>query len=63
MDQMSQKMAMMPPVQLLPTQNQAIPRHSKLQMKQRHQNLRHHKLKKFLLKSKAQPYLNRKNKK
>jgi D-lyxose ketol-isomerase len=61
MQQRLKKTATMAPAQLLQTPDQTVPEHNKLRQKQDHQNLRHHKLKKFLSKSRAQPNLNRKN--
>lgn len=60
MQQLLKKTAMMPPAQLLPTHDQIVPEH-KLRQKGNHQNPRHHKLKRFLSRSRAQPSLNRKN--
>jgi hypothetical protein len=61
MELFPKKMAMMLPTQLLPIQNKTTPRNNGMQQKQGHQNLRHPKLKKFLLKSRVQPNLSRKN--
>jgi hypothetical protein len=61
MEQFPKKMAMMLQTQLLSTQNQTIPGNNRLRQKQGHQNLRNHKLKKSLLKSRVQPNPSRKN--